>query len=190
MTFNHIAFRHLWGGLLLAAASISSSHAVALSDAPIFSNVSVPGNLALALSVEYPTAISVANLGDYTHSSTYLGYFDPGKCYTYSYDSTSSDNSYFQPSGKGSGTSGHDCTGKWSGNFMNWVSMPTIDPFRWVLTGGYRATDTANLTILQKAFGASQGSASANYPYRGTSISAGNAITGGDVSKITRRIQT
>lgn len=185
MTFNHLAFRHLCGGLLLAAASISSSHAVALSDAPIFSNVSVPGNLALALSVEYPTAISVANLGDYAHSSTYLGYFDPGKCYTYTYDSTTSDNSYFQPSGKGSGTSGHDCTGKWSGNFMNWVSMPTIDPFRWVLTGGYRATDTANLTILQKAFGASLGSAAANYPYRGTNISAGNAITGSDVSKIT-----
>lgn len=185
MAFNHPALRHLCGGLLLTAASIASCHAVALSDAPIFSNVSVPGNLALALSVEYPTAISVANLGDYSHSATYLGYFDPAKCYTYTYDSSAPDNSYFQPSGKGGGSSGHDCAGRWSGNFMNWVSMPTIDPFRWVLTGGYRATDTANLTILQKAYGAPLGKAEINYPYRGTNIGAGNAITGSDVSRIT-----
>jgi type IV pilus assembly protein PilY1 len=31
----------------------------------------VPGNLALVLSVEYPTAISVANLGNYADASTY-----------------------------------------------------------------------------------------------------------------------
>ncbi len=32
----------------------------------------------------------------------------------------------------------HVCTNKWSGNFLNWATMQTIDPFRWALTGGYR----------------------------------------------------
>ena len=57
--------------------------AVALADQPVFASSDVPGNLALALSVEYPTAISVANLGDYADASEYLGYFDPKKCYSY-----------------------------------------------------------------------------------------------------------
>ncbi|MEG1203050.1 MAG: hypothetical protein RSD82_12885, partial [Comamonas sp.] len=107
--------------------AFSSVQAVPLADAPIFSGISVPGNLALALSVEYPTAISVANLGNYVHANTYLGYFDPNKCYDYIYDRTTPDDSYFQPAGK---ASAHSCTKKWSGNFMNWVAMPTIDPFR------------------------------------------------------------
>ena len=142
-------FAQVLGAVAFAASFLQPALAVNLSDAPIFSNTSVPGNLALALSVEYPTAISVANLGDYVHSTKYLGYFDPEKCYDYSYDKKTPDNSYFQPAGK---ASNHTCSGKWSGNFMNWVAMPTIDPFRWALTGGYRATDTESLTILQKAY--------------------------------------
>lgn len=173
------------GGIALAASYCLSAQAVNLSDAPIFSNTSVPGNLALALSVEYPTAISVANLGDYSHATTYLGYFDPAKCYEYQYNSKAETESYFQPAGKSTGLSGHDCSAKWSGNFLNWVSMPTVDPFRWALTGGYRATDTESQTILQKAYGSKQGSAASNYPYRGTNIAAGNNFAGSLVSKVT-----
>lgn len=169
-------------GLVALSASLGHSvQAVPLSDAPIFSNTSVPGNLALALSVEYPTAISVANLGNYVHSSTYLGYFDPNKCYDYFYDSREPDESYFQPAGK---ANNHTCSKKWSGNFMNWVAMPTVDPFRWALTGGYRATDEDNLTILQKAYGSRQGTAKENYPYRGTGLTDNN-LNGADVSKVT-----
>lgn len=174
-------FARVLGSIAFAASFLQPALAVNLSDAPIFSNTSVPGNLALALSVEYPTAISVANLGDYVHSTTYLGYFDPEKCYDYSYDSKTPDNSYFQPSGK---ASSHTCTGKWSGNFMNWVAMPTIDPFRWALTGGYRATDTDGLTILQKAYGSAQGSPAGNYPYRGTGLTDNNLLAA-DISKVT-----
>ena len=41
--------------------------------------------------------------------------------------------------------------------------MQTIDPFRWVLTGGYRVVDTASLTVVEKAWATGQGGA-ANFP--------------------------
>ena len=40
---------------------------------------------------------------------------------------------------------------KWSGNFLNWAATQTIDPFRLVMTGGYRVRDELSLTVLQKA---------------------------------------
>jgi type IV pilus assembly protein PilY1 len=62
--------------------------------------------------------------------------------------------SYFAPN---SVAVAHDCTGKWSGNFLNWALTQTIDPFRYALTGGYRSVDTSNLTILEKAWASGQG---------------------------------
>ncbi|WP_312835757.1 pilus assembly protein [Comamonas sp.] len=182
MTNINMKLLRLIGIVALATSSTTAIHAVPLADAPLFSTMNVPGNLALALSVEYPTAISVANLGDYVHANTYLGYFDPDKCYSYTFVKDDPDSSYFQPAGK---ANNHTCSSKWSGNFMNWVSMQTIDPFRWALTGGYRATDTSTTTILQKAYGSAQGSASGNYPYRGTDLGTGNKLTGTDVVKVT-----
>ena len=38
---------------------------VELANQPVLSTSSIPGNLALALSVEYPTAESTAHRGDY-----------------------------------------------------------------------------------------------------------------------------
>lgn len=53
--------------VLLGAAPAT---AVTLADQPVFASADVPGNLALTLSVEYPTAISVANLDNYADGST------------------------------------------------------------------------------------------------------------------------
>ena len=115
----------------------------------------------MLLSVEFPTAVSVAHTNrSYSAGSEYLGFFDPKKCYSYRYsDGTGTDN-YFYPVGT---ASGHRCTNQWSGNFLNWSSMQTIDPFRWVLTGGYRVVDTASLTVVEKAWATGQGGA-ANFP--------------------------
>jgi type IV pilus assembly protein PilY1 len=162
----------------------------ALADQPIAAGANIPGNLALALSVEYPTAISVANIGSYADASTYLGYFDPGKCYTYQYNSTTPSQSYFQPTGFVATTSPHlhDCSGtagQWSGNFMNWAAMQTIDPFRWALSGGYRSVDTPTQTILEKAWGSAQGSPGANFNYRGTDLAAPNHLPHSLVSAVT-----
>lgn len=133
-----------------------------LADQPVFSSASVPGNLALALSVEFPTAISVAHPNrTYSSANTYKGYFDHNKCYVYNYVSASSADNYFKPSGAAASRA---CTGgKWSGNYLNWATMQTIDPFRMVLTGGYRVHDTATLTVLEKAWASNQGSTS-NFP--------------------------
>jgi type IV pilus assembly protein PilY1 len=141
----------------LAALAASALAATPLADQPVFSSIAVPGNLALALSVEFPTAVSVAHTAGYSNASTYLGYFDPNKCYLYSYDATEALR-HFYPAGA---AAGRVCAGtddsEWSGNFLNWATMQTIDPFRWVLTGGYRSTDTATETIIEKAYASGQG---------------------------------
>jgi type IV pilus assembly protein PilY1 len=176
-------------GLICAAPS--GAQVTLLADKPIAAGADVPGNLALALSVEFPTAISIANLGNYVDTTQYVGYFDPAKCYTYNYITAAPTTSYFNPTSvAATGGGGHDCSataGQWSGNFMNWAATQTIDPFRWALTGGYRSIDVATQTILEKAWGSNQGSAAANYPYRGTSQGTGNNLStsGSLIAKLT-----
>ncbi|MBL8327541.1 MAG: pilus assembly protein [Rubrivivax sp.] len=148
---------------LLATGALATTP---LSDQPVFATASVPGNLALALSVEFPTAVSVAHTNNtFNSAETYLGYFDPNKCYLYQWSSTEADR-HFAPAGA---ASNRICTGtddsKWSGNFLNWATMQTVDPFRWVLTGGYRSTDTASVTLLEKAWASGQGG-TGNFPDR------------------------
>jgi type IV pilus assembly protein PilY1 len=40
----------------------------------------------------------------------------------------------------------------WSGDFLNYVTMTRMDALRKVLYGGYRSTDTATDTVLQRVF--------------------------------------
>lgn len=69
---------------------------------------------------------------------------------------------------------------------MNWATMPTIDPFRWALTGGYRTTDTTTQTIIDKSWASGQGG-TGNYPDRGTlsSFTNNNIPSTVSVSSIT-----
>lgn len=191
ITYSKNMLRVRWDSLLVAllccislAMPAAGQSPVPLADQPIFASADVPGNLALTLSVEYPTAISVANLNDYADSTTYYGYFDPLKCYTYQYNSATPSSSYFQPAAFAGGTNNHSCSGQWSGNFMNWATMQTIDPFRWALTGGYRSVDTTTQTILEKAWGASEGSIT-NFPYRGTGQSTGHNLSSSLIASLT-----
>ncbi len=154
-----IAAQALVIGSALACA-LQAGAATTLADSPVFATSAVPGNVALTLSVEWPTAVRTAHTGTtYASTDTYLGYFDPNKCYAYQYYATeTADNlSHFYPVGT---VATRLCTGagQWSGNFLNWASTPTIDPFRWAMTGGYRIKDTTTETILQKARHSGQGS--------------------------------
>ena len=91
-------------------------------------------------------------------SFPYQGYFDPWTCYDYN-----AAGNYFEPAGRTQGYTAarrYDnqppgararCNGQWSGNFLNWATMQTIDMFRWAMTGGDRRIDTADMTVLQKA---------------------------------------
>ena len=153
----------LLGAAALALLLSPGQAQTSLADQPVFSSLSVPGNVALALSVEFPTAISVAHTNNtYSSARSYLGYFDPGKCYRYRHHATDDQQRYFEPA---SLTTTRTCSGQWSGNFLNWATMQTIDPFRWALTGGYRSTDLPSLTILEKAYGANLGGDN-NFPNR------------------------
>lgn len=74
----------------------------------------------------------------------YYGYFDSYKCY--SYDSTAKN---FVPQ---SVTSNKKCSGKWSGDFLNYLTTSRMDALRKVLYGGKRSTDSASKTVLERAY--------------------------------------
>ncbi len=167
--------------LASGVASFSASAQTPLANQPVLSAAETPGNLALALSVEFPTAVSVAHISaTYDSTREFKGFFDPAKCYVYrasTTDSTTAPNtaapdSYFYPDGT---ATNHACVGKWSGNFLNWATMQTIDPFRWALTGGARVIDTPTLTVIEKAWASGQGG-TGNFPNR---TLVGTALIGG-----------
>lgn len=174
---KNIALRVMVAALCNASlVSVGLAATTKLSDQPIITTVNVPANVVFPISVEYPTAISVAHPAAFAASTKYDGYFDPLKCYDYN-----SSGNYFVPVGLSNATT-YACSGKWSGTLLNWATMQTIDLFRWVMTGGYRSIDlptssadsSSPLTVLQRAYASSQGSLS-NFPDR--SISAALAAS-------------
>ncbi|WP_417660591.1 pilus assembly protein [Pseudomonas sp.] len=179
MTSRRAAF-----GIIKASTSFALSACIALVALPTYAGVSqtplllgagtVPGNLALVPSVEYPTVISRANLGNFDINATYAGYFDSEKCYQYQeeafthvafgYIDGPNGGGYFYPTNVS-----RNCTGKWSGNYLNWAATQTIDPFRKALTGGYRSVDTRTTTILEKATRENRGESYADVTVSGSS---------------------
>jgi type IV pilus assembly protein PilY1 len=101
--------------------------------------------------------------GTYIHTLRYSGYFDPGTCYAYS-----TANARFEPDSVPGAT--NLCTGRWHGNFLNWATMTRIDVLRKVLYGGTRSTDTATLTVLERASLPMDAHSFAKY-YAGSNIS-------------------
>jgi type IV pilus assembly protein PilY1 len=75
----------------------------------------------------------------------YYGYFNSKVCYTH-------DTSKFVPAVLGTGSNGKECSGKWSGDFLNYVATARIDALRKVLYGGYRSTDSTTETVLQASY--------------------------------------
>lgn len=87
----------------------------------------------------------------YKPSIDYYGYFDSHKCYDW-------DNSK-QEFYASSNTTTKQCSGKWSGDFLNYLTMSRIDLIRKALYGGKRSVDAASTggsknrnTILERAF--------------------------------------
>ncbi|WP_310600886.1 PilC/PilY family type IV pilus protein [Desulfobulbus sp.] len=101
----------------------------------------------------------------YTDNIEYYGYFDTKKCYDYS-----TGNNRFVPATLATGTNSHYCSGKWSGNFLNWASMTRMDVVRKLLYGGKRSTDTSTLTVLERQFLPMDAHAFAKY-YDGSDVS-------------------
>jgi len=139
----------------MVAMAISASTQLAKADVdvaqiPLYLGPRVPTNLALVPSLEYPTFITQANLNAYSSNRSYTGYFDSRKCYRYRFSQVEAER-HFYPVRFAVGHSCDSSNKEWSGNFMNWAATQTIDPFRLVLTGGYRVRDTPGETWLEKA---------------------------------------
>jgi len=78
----------------------------------------------------------------YNNTKTYYGYFDPNKCYRYV---GAGSDGRFEPIGP---ATNHQCSGSWSGNFLNWATTMAVDAFRKAMTGGNRIVDLPGNTIL------------------------------------------
>lgn len=102
----------------------------------------------------------------YQDNFDYSGYFGSNLCYTYS-------GGVFTAAAQATDTNNpgkaHECSGQWSGNFLNWLSMSRLDVLRSVLYGGYRSTDTSSSTILERAYVPNDSHAWAKV-YRGSDI--------------------
>jgi len=150
------ALRKSFTAVLLLGASIQAGAQI-VSQQPLSAGGNVPGNMVLTPSVEWPTLVSVANLNAYAPATTYVGYFDSEKCYSYVYATAEADR-YFTPAALATATRNCNSNTKWwSGNYLNWATTQTIDPFRKTLTGGFRSTDIVGTTILEKARHSGQG---------------------------------
>ena len=147
-------------GTVMAGAEIS------FPATPLASTSSLPSNVMLDLSVEFPTmgsaykgnrigALLTSPVGNtvvdsyYSPGTLYVGYWRSERCYTYNANVGAG---YFEESGDANATS-YACGGSsWSGNFLNWAITSAIDVFRSALSGGYRVVDTAAETVLERAF--------------------------------------
>ncbi len=74
----------------------------------------------------------------------YYGYFNSFVCYTWS-----AGNNRFQPA---AATTNKQCSGQWSGDFLNYLTTSRMDALRRVLYGGWRHVDSTTDTTLQGAF--------------------------------------
>lgn len=139
----------------LAISSILYTAPLDLSQSPLFVSNSVAPMTMIVLTRDhklyfeaYNDATDVDGDGEldigFNPNIDYFGYFDSYKCYNYS-----SGDRYFYPV---SVTANKQCAGNWSGNFLNYVTTARLDALRKVLYGGYRSTDTRDLTILERTY--------------------------------------
>nr|WP_294973799.1 PilC/PilY family type IV pilus protein [uncultured Pseudomonas sp.] len=137
----------------LAAADTTTSQVPA--QLPLFVNPTVPPLNLLVVGRDhklfFPAYNDASDLdGDgsldirYNPEITYFGYFDSNKCYT-----TNSGKTLFTPSRF---TDNKKCGGQWSGDYLNYLTTSRADALRKVLYGGYRSTDTATETVLERSY--------------------------------------
>ncbi|SMP63946.1 type IV pilus assembly protein PilY1 [Desulfonatronum zhilinae] len=149
------AFRFIAACLILLACSATPAQSTNISQVPLFVTQAVTPQVMLTMSNDhqlyfeaYPDYADLTGDGaaerTYNHTIVYYGYFDSYKCYDYD-----TSDELFVPE---SITEDKYCSGNWSGNFLNYISMARIDVIRKILYGGYRSEDTNNLTVLERTY--------------------------------------
>ena len=138
---------------LFCVSSFSWAATMNISDVPLYSAQTQPPFSLIVMGRDHKLFYEAYNDasdldGDgtldirYKPSFDYYGYFDPYICYTHN-------GSYFTPA---SVSTTKTCSGQWSGNFLNYVTMSRMDAVRKVLYGGTRYIDTQTETILERAY--------------------------------------
>lgn len=136
--------------ILLAAipayAVIDCNLAGQYASSPIFVTNAVKPNILILFSNDHTNFYSGYNTTTYNDSTEYYGYFDPKKEYIYG------NSNYFVPVGYVNYSSNHQVTasGRWSGNFLNWLTMCHADFVRKALMGGRRTVDSSSFTLLER----------------------------------------
>ncbi len=206
-----VRVRAIWHCVALVYSLLFLSamvQALELSQQPLFTGQANKPVVMLAMSrdqeLSYKAYPDYSNLSGgylrpqdttYRNDFEYYGYFNPKWCYDYMANSTAISASYYEPS---SLAVNHKCTGKWSGNFLNWATMTRMDILRKVLYGGKRAVDSAAssnsaaMTVLERAYlpkdahafakvyNGSDGAVSDYTPYTDSTITLCNVSTASD----------
>jgi type IV pilus assembly protein PilY1 len=140
---------------VIFAGSTAESQQLNLADSPLFLTQNPPPLNLLVLGRDHKLYVEAyndhADLDNDTvidikykpNHITYFGYFDSFKCY--SYDTS---NNRFVPQ---SITSNKQCSGLWSGDWLNYVTTSRMDALRKVLYGGRRSTDSSSTTVLERS---------------------------------------
>jgi len=153
---------------LLAAPMAQAQTTVPLAQAPLLALKSAPGLVMLTMSRDHRLFYAAYNDtsdidGDgvvdvgFKPSITYYGNFVSNRCYDYV---ASGSSNVFRPTKLADATTGcnNGGSGRWHGNWMNWVATSRMDALRRVLYGGYRSVDSATTdangtsTVVQAAF--------------------------------------
>lgn len=150
---------------LLIGQAVTAPGALAIAQSPLFARASLPPLNMLVMGkdhkIYYEAYNDASDLdgdgvpevgyqgwqtkvvdGVTSYKIDYFGYFNSYACYSW-------DGTKFNPVSK---TTTKTCTGQWSGDFLNYLTMSRMDALRRVLYGGWRQVDTATETVLQGAF--------------------------------------
>ena len=159
----------------LAPFANAQQNADYAADPALTQPVELSPKVMLSMSVDHQLFIKAYNDFDdldgdgkadvtYTNTYRYVGYFDNDKCYQYA-------DGVFSLAGDANEQAYcvGDVADAWSGNFLNWATMTRIDLVRHVLYGGYRSTDTADQTILERSYLPQDGHSFAKH-YTGSDI--------------------
>ncbi|MFT7413443.1 MAG: type IV pilus assembly protein PilY1, partial [Methylophagaceae bacterium] len=140
--------------ILMLVLSASNAWAVtSIAQYPLFLTNGVPPIVMLTMGRDhklyYEAYNDASDLNDdgqldigFDPAIDYFGYFDSYKCYNYS-------SNLFVPASE---TVNKQCSGNWSGDFLNYVTTSRMDALRKVLYGGFRSSDSTSQTVLKRAF--------------------------------------
>ena len=132
-----------------------------IAQAPLFARASLPPLNMLVMGRDHKLYYEAYNDasdldGDgvldvgYKPAIDYYGYYNSKVCYDSVHGATGGQ--LFRPVAVAGGSNGKQCSGHWSGDFLNYLTTSRMDALRKVLFGGYREVDSDSETILRAAF--------------------------------------